>query len=389
MRRLTWWAATAAVAVVSTACATSYGIAPPSTASAVPTPAGPPPRTSASIVPSAVSIPSTIPPSTIPPSNSSTPSTVPPASIDESPFLRETRANEAGAIMVLQYHLIEEPEGRWARTPTNLRQDIDRLIAGGYYPVTVADLGNGHIDVPAGKTPVVLTFDDSSSGQCRYRPDGTPDPDSACGILLDAARRHPADWAPIATFFVLLDVDVPDRIVFGQPEWSDRKLTDMVSWGMEIASHTISHFAMDSGTPEQIRWQLAVPERTIESIIPGYELESLSLPFGIYPADDSLLASGEFEGDTYDHIAAVEVSGGPSPSPHVTEFRALHILRIQAVQSEVDGWLSYFASNPTERYVSDGDPLFVSVPDPLPSGLRHHRMADLPEGMMLRRYDAG
>ena len=69
---------------------------------------------------------------------------------DRSAFLAEVGANEAGAIMVLEYHLIESPEGRWARTPANLRSDVNRLIAEGYFPITTRDLAKGWIDVLQG-----------------------------------------------------------------------------------------------------------------------------------------------------------------------------------------------------------------------------------------------
>ena len=282
---------------------------------------------------------------------------------DRTEQLRAIGANEAGAIMVLEYHLIEYPEGRWARTPDNLRTDVRRLIEGGYYPITARDLAKGWIDIPAGRTPVVFTFDDSSSGQCRYLSDGRVDGDSACGILLQAANDHPDDWSPAASFYVLLDVDVPDRVKFGQPEVAEQKLRDMVSWGMELGSHSISHFRMDQGTPDQIQWQLGTPEAFFEDLIPGYELDTIAMPLGMYPADDSLLAAGVWEGRPYDHIGAFEVSGGPSPSPHSADFKPLHIPRIQVVQSDFDYWLGYFQANPSERYISDGDPSTIAVPD--------------------------
>ena len=63
--------------------------------------------------------------------------------------------------MILEYHLIEEPEGRWARTPANFRKDLERLREGGYRLVGLGDFLDGRIDLPAGTTPAVLTFDDS------------------------------------------------------------------------------------------------------------------------------------------------------------------------------------------------------------------------------------
>jgi peptidoglycan/xylan/chitin deacetylase (PgdA/CDA1 family) len=300
--------------------------------------------------------------------------------------LQQIKANELGWILVLEYHLIEEPEARWSRTPENFRQDVERLIAEGYYPINLIDLALGIIDVPAGKTPVVLTFDDSSSGQCRYLADGTVDPKSACGILRVAAEQHPGEWQPRATFFVLLDVDVDDRVLFGQPEWAEQKLRDMVAWGMEIGSHTISHMRLDQASPEEIRWQLAVSEETIEEMIPDYEMHSLSVPLGMYPEDDNILKGGDWEGQHYDFMAAVEVAGGPSPSPFSINFDPYHIRRNQIFEDELDIWLSFFDSHPELRYISDGDPTVVSIPDPLPEKLQGILRGNLPEGMEMRTY---
>jgi peptidoglycan/xylan/chitin deacetylase (PgdA/CDA1 family) len=291
--------------------------------------------------------------------------------------------------MVLEYHLIEEPEARWSRTPENFRRDIERLVEEGYYPINLSDLALGHIDVPAGKTPVVLTFDDSSSGQFRFLSDGAVDPNCAVGILQDVAERHPQDWRQRATFFVLLDVDVPDRILFGQPEWAEQKLRSLVEWGMEIGSHTISHFNLAEGSAENARWQLAVSEETIESMVPGYEVKCLSVPLGLYPDDEDLLKAGEWEGQHYDFLAVVEVAGGASPSPFSMKFNPYHIFRIQAIDEELGWWMAFFQENPQLRYVSDGDPTTVSVPDPLDPILEGTLLEDLPGDLSLQRYSAG
>ncbi|MBN1484103.1 MAG: polysaccharide deacetylase family protein [Chloroflexia bacterium] len=352
-------------------------------------PTSAPPTATASPVP-----PSPTSPPTATPDPSPTPTPPPPTAtteptVDPTIFLQQVQANELGWILVLEYHLIEEPGGRWSRTPDNFRRDVEQLIAAGYYPINLIDLARGQIDVPAGKTPIVLTFDDSSSGQCRYLEDGQPDPDSACGILLAAAQAHPQDWQPRATFFVLLDVDLDDRILFGQPEWAEKKLQDLVGWGMEIGSHTISHYRLDQGTEEKIRWQLAVSENTIEAIVPGYELQSLSAPLGMYPEDESLIHGGVWEEQVYDFEAVVEVAGGPSASPFSLNFDPYHIRRNQVFEDELDIWLDYFEIHPELRYISDGDPLTVSIPHPLPERLQGLLAESLPEGMALRQYPLG
>lgn len=330
-----------------------------------------------------------IPTNTPAPTPTPTPRPTATPTVDPTTFLQQLQANELGWILVLEYHMIEEPGGRWSRTPDEFRQDVERLIAEGYYPINLIDLARGSIDVPAGKTPVVLTFDDSSSGQCRYLDDGTVDPESAVGILLEAAQAHPDDWRPRATFFVLLDVDLDDRVLFGQPDWAEQKLRDMVEWGMEIGSHTISHFRLDQGTADEIHWQLAVSEETIEAMVPGYEMHSLSVPLGMYPDDETLLESGEWEGQHYDFLAVVEVAGGPSPSPFSKNFDPYHIRRNQIFDQEMDTWMSYFQTHPELRYISDGNPATVAIPSPLPERLQDILPQVLPEGMVLLQYPAG
>jgi peptidoglycan/xylan/chitin deacetylase (PgdA/CDA1 family) len=267
-----------------------------------------------------------------------------------------------GRIMVLEYHLIGEPEGVYQRTPANFRHDLQRLWEGGYYPINLIDLATGQMNVPAGKTPVVLTFDDSDIQQFHYLEDGSIDPDSAVGMLVAFHQAHPDDWPLRATFFVLLEVDKPERILFGQKELAQRKLQELVSWGMEVGSHTVYHANLAKETPERIRWNLAESKRRIEALIPGYTVRSLSVPFGAYPADASLLMSGEYQGIKYHYDAVVQVSGGPSYSPYDPSFNPYFIKRTIATEQEINYWFGYFAKHPETRFVSDGDPARITAP---------------------------
>jgi peptidoglycan/xylan/chitin deacetylase (PgdA/CDA1 family) len=263
--------------------------------------------------------------------------------------------NLDGSVLVLEYHLIGEPEGRWQRAPANFRSDLERLLAEGYYPVNLRDLAAGDLGmVPPGKRPVVLTFDDSSIGQFRMLADGQVDPNSAVGILVDFHRARPADWPLRATFFVLQDVDAPERVLFGQPAWAAQKLQMLVDWGMEVGSHTISHANLAESAPEEVKRQLALSQARLEEMLPGYEVVSLSLPFGLYPADEMLLVNGEYQGQTYGYRAVVKVSGGLALSPHSAAFNPYHIPRVQAIQSELDHWLNH-ANQPGVYYVSAGE----------------------------------
>jgi hypothetical protein len=63
----------------------------------------------------------------------------------------------------------------------------------------------------------------------------------------------------------------------------------------------------------------------------------------------------------YKHDAILMVAGGAAPSPHARSFDANRLPRIQAVERDLDYWITYFDRNPGERYVSDGDATTITV----------------------------
>ncbi|MBA3534433.1 MAG: polysaccharide deacetylase family protein [Ardenticatenales bacterium] len=332
---------------------------------------------------------SATPASTATPKKTATPeATATPEGLSEAQ-LAELRPNEMGWIPVLEYHLFEGENGAYSRTPASFRADLELLYAHNFYPIRFRDLAAGTIDIPVGKSPVVLTFDDSSDGQFRYLDEATVDPNSAMGILLAFSEEHP-DFPPIATFFPLIEVDVPERILFGQPEYAQRKLQEIVAWGGEVGSHTYSHERLDRAEPERIRWQLAFSSQELEELIgDGYEITSLSLPFGIYPGDESLIHSGEAEGVSYEFAAAAEVDGGNSVSPYSTEFDPYHIARIQVQPDRIERIFALFDQRPTLPYVSDGDATTITVPSEETLDVEQQGVFNESrfEGMTIRRYD--
>ena len=277
-------------------------------------------------------------------------------------------ANEMGQILVLMYHLIDSEETEWTRTPQNFRNDIALLKSEGYYPINVRDLASGNIDIPAGKSPVVITFDDSSPGQYRILDDGTIDPDSAVAILQDAVKA--GDWAPRASFFCLLDVVPKERVLFGQPDRQQEKLRNLVEWGYEVGSHTVTHLNLKEASAEEAIKQLANSQATLERLIGGgYSVASISIPFGDYPADDSIISSGEYEGTEYAYTAGLSLGATPSPSPFSSAFRPLHIPRIRGSADYITAAINDLKKHPELRYISDGDLTTVSAPADLDPAL--------------------
>jgi peptidoglycan/xylan/chitin deacetylase (PgdA/CDA1 family) len=128
-------------------------------------------------------------------------------------------------------------------------------------------LASGNIDIPAGMSPVVLTFDDSTSGQYRILDDGSLDPASAVGVL--QAAEEAGGWASKATFYCLLDVSSKDRELFGQPDRQQEKLRNLADWGYEVGSHTVSNLNLRKADPLAVKKELAESQSALEELIGG------------------------------------------------------------------------------------------------------------------------
>jgi peptidoglycan/xylan/chitin deacetylase (PgdA/CDA1 family) len=286
--------------------------------------------------------------------------------------------NELGRVMILEYHKIDYPEERWTRTPENFRRDLEILYARGYRLINLTDLLDRRIALPAGTTPVVLTFDDSSPGQFRYlEKNGTVeiDPKSGIGVLETFIAEHP-DFGRAGTFYVLPGASKPNRL-FNQPEHEGRKLQYLVGRGYEIGNHTLWHANLGKYDEATVRAQIAEAQVWVRRHVPDYRIRTLALPHGVYPKDVSWALQGSAKGTTYQNDAILMVAGGAAPSPFARKFDPVRLPRIQAVDRDLGYWLAYFEKNPGERFVSDGNASVVTVP----SRQRDQLRADLPASL--------
>jgi len=285
-------------------------------------------------------------------------------------------ANELGRVMILEYHKIDYPEERWTRTPENFRRDLETLYARGYRLQSLNGLVERRITVPAGTTPVVLTFDDSSAGQFRYiERNGALEIDPKSGVgVLEAFIREKPDFGRAATFFVLPGAKPPNDL-FNQKEYQGRKLRWLVEHGYELGNHTLWHANLGKYDEAVVRTQLADAQVWVQRHVPDYRFRTLALPHGVYPRDVSWALNGSAKGSSYRHEAILMVAGGAAASPFARTFDPVRLPRVQAVENDLKFWLTHFERNPDDRYVSDGDPDTVTVP-----GARKDRLRpDLPK----------
>jgi hypothetical protein len=236
----------------------------------------------------------------------------------------QAAANELGRIPVFEYHLIVEKNGVYERTHEGLRRDLEVMYQRGYRPISIAEMVDKKIDLPAGQSPVVLVFDDASPSQFRYIEKNGQleiDPNTAVGILTAFNKAHP-DWKNRAVFCMLPAAQAGrsffgDKNIEGQKtEWRYKKVKFLADQGFELCNHTLYHARLDRAGAK-VEEFIARGNMAIDSAVPGYKVRTFALPLGMWPQNRELAKRGTWRDAkgrevSYRYDAVLEVAGGPS-----------------------------------------------------------------------------
>lgn len=293
---------------------------------------------------------------------------------------RTAKANELGMIPVFMYHrILKDTELSLDRSLEQFRDELTRLAEEGYVPVTAAEYASGRIALPAGRHPVVLTFDDASPSQLVLDAAGAPRGDTAVGILYEVARKHPG-FRPVATMYVNKD-----------PFQMGPKAKDGLRWllqrGFEIGNHTNSHGSLATMSKDDVRQEIGRNQKMIHDLA-GVNAITFAYPFGAAPKKQSWATKGDAEGAKWDFSAVFLAGWMPAPSPYDEAFDAEEVPRIRSEgkigeddckQFCSTAWLDRLKENPEDRYTSDGDPATIAFPqseqDRLPKKLAGSALA--------------
>lgn len=273
--------------------------------------------------------------------------------------------NESGEIMVLMYHSILENEDVWIRSIDNFKKDLETLYTLGFRPISLMDYVSGNIQTEQGKTPIVLTFDDGLINNYKILEDGSIDPNSAIGIMIDFHESHP-DFPLEASFFLT------GTNLFGQSKLIKEKLNHIIELGMDLGNHSVSHPNFSKLTDSsEIQKELGQQIQYIESFLDtDYTVNTMALVYGSSPKTDELKAfmvKGRYEDVEYEHKALLKVGSNPGLSSYHKDFDALAIPRVRASEMDTDGvglydYLEMYKKHPERRFISDGNPDIVTVP---------------------------
>ena len=282
----------------------------------------------------------------------------------------ELLANELGQVPILMYHQIGPEPEQFTRTPEQLRADLQWLYDHDFNVISMQDYLTNQIDIPAGKRPVILTFDDSPVSQFRLIPlaDGqlAVDPNCAIGILERFFAEHP-DFGRGGHFGLntkRIFAWAPDADASDQEPYVQMKLRWLLDNGYELGNHTVDHANLAELTLDEVKQQLAVANDTVLALVPDAQMTVITLPYGMYPPDEGerFLQGFTYQERDYAWDGALLVGANPAYSPFSTEFDPYETARIQAFDTELDYWFQRFVDEPGLLYVSDGDPNVVTVP---------------------------
>jgi peptidoglycan/xylan/chitin deacetylase (PgdA/CDA1 family) len=260
------------------------------------------------------------------------------------------------------HHQIRLHGSVYDMTASQLGDELTRLWRDGFYPVRAEDLTSGRMDVPKGRSPVVLTFDDADNNQVGFLPNGKPDPSTALGVLTAFASSHPS-FPAVATFFI------PRNAFDGNGSTPGVTLRWLVEHGFELANHTKDHIPLNTLDATGVQRQLVLGNRVLSDLIPGYRPKTMALPYGALPKQNSLALQGAWGGQSYSFSGVFLAGAEPAPSPFAKTWDPNAIPRIRS-NPNWDGshdftagmWLDLLERNPSMRYVSDGDPGKITFP---------------------------
>ena len=268
--------------------------------------------------------------------------------------------NEIGDIMVVMYHGIKD-NPPYHRSKEDFLRDLQYFYDNNYHLISMKDYLSQQIDVPLGKTPIVLTFDDGLSSTFALV-GNKADPESAIGILEAFIEEH-EDFGKAASLFIHATKQnfQGDGTPLERLEW-------LVKNGYEIGNHSATHADLSQLSKDALIKEIGQVDYFLNELMPEYNMLAITYPYGKRPEASLIehLADNQYEGVTFGY--EIGFREGPSSKmvpPSHTKFDPYNAPRVRGSEGEVqDLWwfLDYYDNHADQRYISDGNPNTIVVP---------------------------
>ena len=179
---------------------------------------------------------------------------------------------------------------------------------------------------------------------------------------MEAFKKEHPDANITATFFI-------NGGYFSQPEYNEKILRWLIDNGYDVGNHTLNHADLTTTTYEETEEQVGYMYELLEDVIPGEYVNIVALPYGSpydYNADNmKAVYTATYNGKTYTTKAAMQVAWKPNESPFSTDYQSDFIKRCRAYDNNGENFdITYnFNILETNRYISDGDPDTIVIPE--------------------------
>lgn len=292
---------------------------------------------------------------------------LPNASADKGKEAIAIPANELGRVPILMYHSVGEYHTPYDRhglniTPTLFRKHMELLHKTGFYPVNLRDILNPHLEIPKGKSPVVITFDDARGSQMRYK-NGAIDPDCIIGILDEMHKKYGEAWPQRGVFFVL-PYSKYNPVPFHQPKQEEKKVHYLVQAGYELANHSTSHRPLNRLGAKDLVWEVTYCQQYFKALDPGATMDTMAVPYGIFPKTQELRDVLMQNGNKVICMAW----GDASYAPLDKRFDPRAVMRIGSEPGNIERWVAAMVAarrkpgSSLAPYISDGDSDTLTIP---------------------------
>jgi len=280
--------------------------------------------------------------------------------IDSIPKLNIV-ADENGQVLVVMYHGIKDLHPYHIK-PEEFKKDLQYMYDNKYMPIKMSDYISGNIDIAAGYTPIVLTFDDGLSTTCSLERVGdelVASENCAVAIMEEFYEKH-EDFARNAIFYINTDLS----IFASEKNISiDEKLSWLTDRGYEIGTHTATHKNLSKLNESQLNYEIGSSVEYIHSILgENYDVSSIAYPFGSTPKSDDLMKfvlDGRYNEQEY-HIKSGFAVGvtGPIVMSYDKRYNKYKVPRVRGSNTtdstELWDYFERYEKYPEYRFISDG-----------------------------------
>lgn len=292
---------------------------------------------------------------------------------------------ETKNIPVLMFHNIHRNENRYTMSPKNFKKYLEEIHRNDFYSVSLREYLQGDFsNVPLGKKPVLITFDDASTGQFIMKNDTTICENSAVGILNSFYEKN--DFGFGGVFFVSFGTTNNFKLPFMQEEYASKKMKYLVEKGYDVQFHSKNHQDFTNTTRDEMFKQYILTESLFMYLLGQEKYEQIKIkayahPFGAIPRQDEVI---DFLTEKYD--AKFNAWGGASNHPLSTRFNIYAIPRIE-INNETKNHIlnnsnTYKVTEETAKYYK-----LLKTLEKDTINLEKQRIKSLPQHPHISRYE--